>query len=151
MAESNVRFRRPIIEDPTKEREVWVQLLKNLINDVEKWVRPKQWSTRVIEKEMRDSVLGEYHAPALLMQREIARVLLEPITRFAPRTDGVVDLYLMPAFDDIATLYRVDGEWKLHYAFRGHPVGTGIRNATALPLTEENFSKVLDSITSHAS
>ena len=63
------------------------------------------------------------------MQREIDRVLLEPVTRFAPGTDGVVDLYLMPAYDDIATIYRVGGEWKLHYAFRGGKVAVGIRNA----------------------
>ena len=104
MAESRTKARRPEVADPVKEREAWLRLLGELIGEVERWVRP-EWSTRVIEKEMRDSVLGEYNAPALLMQREIARVLLEPITRFAPGTDGVVDLYLMPAYDDVATLF----------------------------------------------
>jgi hypothetical protein len=149
MAEPRARARRPQVEDPARERDDWLQLLDELVRRVESWVRP-EWSTRVIEKEMQDSVLGEYKAPALLMQREIARVLLEPITRFAPGTDGVVDLYLMPAYDDIATLYRVAGEWKLHDTFRGDKVVAGIRNGEALPLTEENFLRIMEAFAGHA-
>ena len=99
---------------------------------------------------MFDYALGKYEAPALLMQRAIPRVLLEPITRFAPGTDGVARLYLMPAYDNIATLYRVEGEWKLQYTFEGDPVVYGIRNAEALPLTEANFRRVLAAIAIHA-
>jgi hypothetical protein len=149
MAELRARASRPKVDDPTSERDDWLRLLDELVKKVGSWVQP-QWSTRVIEKEMQDTVLGEYKAPALLMQREIARVLLEPITRFAPGTDGVVDIYLMPAYDGIATLYRVAGEWKLHYAFRGDPVAAGIRNTAALPLTQENVLRVLDAIAGHA-
>ena len=149
MAETRVRMARPQVDDPTRERDQWLDLLDTLVKQVEGWVRP-DWSTRIIAKSMADAVLGAYQAPALLMQREITRVLLEPITRFAPGTEGVVDLYLMPAYDDIASLYRVDGAWKLHYVFPGDPVIAGIRHAEALPLTEGNLLRVLDAITSHA-
>jgi len=98
---------------------------------------------------MGDSILGEYEAPALLMQRDFARVLMEPITRFAPGADGVIDLYRMPAYDDIARLYRADGEWKLHYAFRGGKMISGIRNTEPLQFTEENFLRVLNEISDH--
>lgn len=149
MAESRARARRPRVEDPARERDDWLRVLNELVEKVQGWVRP-EWSTRVIQKAVQDSDLGEYRAPALLIQREIARVLLEPITRFAPGTDGVADLYLMPAYDGIASLYRVAGEWRLHYAFRGENVVAGIRNAEALPLTAENFLRVLESIATHA-
>lgn len=149
MTEPRVRARRPQVEDPARERDEWIRLLDELVAEVVGWTRP-EWSTRVIEKSMQDSVMGDYNAPALLMQRDIARLLLEPITRFAPGTEGVVDLYLMPAYDDIATLYRVDGEWKFHYAFRGERVVAGIRNAEPMPLNRENFLRVLDSIAGHA-
>ncbi len=44
--------------------------------------------------------------PALLMQEgPSAGLILEPIARSAPGADGVVDLYLLPAYDDIASLY----------------------------------------------
>src|SRR5690242_5175149 len=106
MAEQRVRERRLQVADPAKERDEWVQLLRELVSEVDGWVKP-DWSTRELDKDVQDSVLGPYSAPALLMQRAFTRVLLEPITRFAPGTDGVVDLYMMPAYDDIARLYRV--------------------------------------------
>ena len=142
-------IRRPQVEDPARERDEWIRLLDELASEVERWVRP-DWATRKMEKEVQDPILGEYQAPALLMRRQFNRVLMEPITRFAPGADGVVDLYLMPAYDDIATIYRVAGEWRLHYAFRGGRAVTGIRNAQALPLTEENFLGVLNFIATHA-
>ena len=113
MVEPTARARWPRVDDPVKERDDWIKLLDDLVKTVEEWVRPEQWATRVIPKAMQDSALGNYEAPALLMQREVARVLLEPITRFAPGTQGVVDLYLMPAYDDIARLHRDSGEWKI--------------------------------------
>ena len=149
MAVPRARVRRPHVEDPEKERDDWVRLLNDLVGTVEGWIRP-EWSTRRIEKEMYDSVLKGYKVPALLMQREIARVLLEPITRFTPGTDGVVDLYLMPAYDNIARLYRVDGDWKLNYTFRSEKVEPSIRNAKALPVTEENFLRVLAAFAGNA-
>ena len=150
MAEPRLWAKRPPVEDPARERDDWTRQLRELIEKVDGWVRPA-WSTRVIEKAMHDSALGDYEAPGLLMQRDFSRVLLEPITRIAPGTGGVVDLYLMPAYDDIARLFRVEGEWKLiHYAFRGEEAAVGIRNAPALPLTEENFVRVVDAIADHA-
>ena len=50
------------------------------------------------------------------MQEGTVRIILEPIARSTPGAEGVVDLYLMPAYDDVATLFYEDG-WKLHYPF----------------------------------
>ncbi len=84
------------------------------------------------------------------MQRAFVRVLLEPITRFAPGTDGVVDLYRMPAYDDIASLYRVAGEWKLDYASAGGITAARTRSAEPIDLNRENFLRVLETISGHA-
>ncbi len=83
--------------------------LAALIDDVESWVKALDWSTRRIEKPMEDSQIGRYKAPSLLMQEGTDRVLLEPVARSAPGAEGVVDLYLMPAYDDIASLTFADG------------------------------------------
>lgn len=138
----------PRIVDPVSVRDDWVLLLEQLVETVEAWVK-SDWATRVIKKTMGDATLGDYDAPALLIQRDLVRILLEPITRFAPGADGVVDLYLMPAYDDIASLDRVNNEWNIHYAFPGAMAVAGIRNAEALPLTEANFRRVLDAISRH--
>ncbi len=98
---------------------------------------------------MSDSRLGAYEAPALLMQKETTRVLLDPIARFTPGADGVVDLYLMPAYDDIASLYLVNGEWRLHYMFPPKSAAT-VRDAESTPLSKEVLERVLDEMTANA-
>jgi hypothetical protein len=150
MAEQRIKSRRAQVADPAKERDEWIQLLRELVTQVDGWVKPVEWSTREIEKEMEDSVLGPYNAPALHMQRAFVRVLLEPITRFAPGTDGVVDLYRMPAYDDIASLSRVAGEWKLHHASRGGSAVARAGSAEPFDLNRENFLRVLEAISGHA-
>jgi len=127
----------------------WLDRLSALVNEVEAWVRALGWSTRRIEKPMEDSQIGKYKAPSLLMQEGTDRVLLEPITRSAPGTEGVVDLYLMPAYDDIASLYCEDGHWNLHYVFGG-TVAANPREASAKPLSQETLQEVLAEMRQHA-
>lgn len=102
------------IIDPIALCEEWLKQLTELVTDVKNWSEDFGWSTRQITKPMKDSRLGTYQAPALLMQKATARVLLDPVARFTPGTDGIVDLYLMPAYDNIFGLFLVAGEWQLH-------------------------------------
>ena len=73
-------------------------------------------------------------------------MLLEPVARFAPGTEGIVDLYLMPAYDDIASVYLENGAWNLHYAFSGSPVVATIREAERKPLSKETIHVVLEAM-----
>ena len=85
------------------------------------------------------------------MQKETTRVLLDPVARFAPGADGVVDLYLMPAYDDIASLYLVNGEWQLHYIFPGTTGVATIREAKPCSLSKEAVARVLNEMSINAS
>ena len=85
------------------------------------------------------------------MQKETTRLLLDPVARFAPGADGVVDLYLMPAYDDIASLYLVNGEWQLHYLFPGTTAIATIREAKPCVLTKDMLGRVLDEMSVNAS
>jgi hypothetical protein len=135
------------VDDSEVLRAEWLTALKELATKVKNWAEELNWSTRQIAKKMKDSRLGEYEAPALLMQKETTRVLLDPVARFAPGADGVVDLYLMPAYDDIASLYFVDGEWQLHYMFHGTDTVPTIRQAEPCLLSKDVVSRVLDEMT----
>jgi hypothetical protein len=84
------------------------------------------------------------------MQRETTRVLLDPVARFTPGADGVVDLYLMPAYDDIATLYLVNGEWRLHYMFASTPTVATLEQADAIPLSKETIAQLLNEMSINA-
>ena len=143
------RLPQPVVDDPNAARGAWVSLLHELVRECQSWAG-NEWTSEEKSRPMRDSVLGNYEAPALFLQREFTRVVLEPVARFAPGVDGVVDLARLPTYDDVATLYRIGAEWKLHYVFRGANVVAGSRTARSLPLNEEIFRKVLDEFSRHA-
>ena len=131
-------------------REEWLDRLSQLIQNVQGWAEKMGWSTRQIEITLEDSQIGKYKAPALLLQEEATRILLEPIARSAPGADGVVDLYLMPAYDDIASLYLYDGGWHMHYMFPGTETVGDIRDAEARLLTDEVLREVLEEMRKNA-
>ena len=133
-------------EDGEELREQWLARLSGLVETIRDWAQDLDWSTRRIEKKMKDSQIGAYEAPALILQKETARVLLEPIARSAPGAEGVVDLYLMPAFDDVATLYFYDGGWQLHHASPGSSAIATAREAEHRPLSKEAFRSVLEAM-----
>jgi hypothetical protein len=144
------KMTRPRVDDPNATRDEWLMHLNGLCAQVKGWVEGTGWRTRVIEKSMKDSVLGEYKAPAMLMQRDTVEVIVDPVGRFAPGADGVVDLYLLPAYDDIASLYLVGGAWKLHYAFRARTVEPRGKQAESMMLDEVSLNRVLSEIVAHA-
>jgi len=127
----------------------WLGRLTALVDAVEQWAQELGWSTRRIEKRMEDSEVGSYQAPALLMQEETTRALLEPIGRSAPGADGVVDLYLMPAYDDIASIYFANGAWHLlHTSVDSAHAPTS--QVEAKPLSKETLHDVLRAMRKHA-
>lgn len=131
-------------------RDAWLERLSQLINQIKRWAEEAGWSTRSIEVTLTDSQIGRYKAPALLMQENATKVLLEPIARSAPGADGVVDLYLIPAYDDIASFYLCNGTWQIHYMLPGTPTVATIRNAAAEPLSLESFRAVLEAMKANA-
>ncbi len=139
--------------DDRKEtlRTEWLNRLSALVDSVQGWAEELGRSTRRIDKQMGDSQIGPYEAPALILQRDWIRVLLDPIARSAPNTEGVVDLYRMPAYDDIASLYYYDNNWHVHDQAAGPSSAATIREAQAKPLSMETFREVLEELKRHAS
>jgi hypothetical protein len=126
------------------KRLEWLARLSKLIDTVEGWARPLGWSTKRVPKELNDSEIGAYQTSALLLQEGTTRVLLEPVGSSAPGADGVVDLYLLPAYDDIATLYYYEDRWNLHLMAAGAPVVGNIHEADSKPLSKTSLRKVLE-------
>jgi hypothetical protein len=128
----------------------WLARHSALVSSVETWMKDLDWATRRIETTLEDAQIGKYKAPALLMQEGIARILLEPIGRSAPGTEGVVDLYLMPAYDDIASLYYYDGRWNLHHVLPGTVGSPNTRQAPPKLLSKDTLLEVLEEMRRHA-
>lgn len=131
------------IADRMNERATWIERVTSLVDQVERWAAELGWSTRRVEKKLDDDRIGRHRVPALLMQQETFRVLLEPVGRTTPGAEGVVDLYLMPAYDDIASLYFYDDRWNLHYISPGTTGVASVREAAPAPLTKETLENVL--------
>lgn len=149
---ANPKSDKQLSRDRDRILGVWVARLTSLVDRVEGWAREADWSTRRIDKRMDDSQLGAYQAPGLLLQNEFTRVMLEPIGRGATGDGGVVDLYLMPGYDDIASLIFYDDRWHVHYPFNP-PTGPGalsVRDAPARPLTKKTLLSVLDELMQNA-
>jgi hypothetical protein len=131
-------------------RTAWVGLVSDLVASVEQWGQELGWATRRIEKRLEDSQIGKHPVPALLMQEGTCRVLLEPVGRSAPGAEGVVDLYLMPAYDDLASLYFYGNRWNLHYPFPGGPAVATVREAAGAPLSKETLQRFLEEMKKNA-
>jgi hypothetical protein len=138
------------VEKRIQVRRAWVGLISELVSRVETWARELGWSTRRIEKTLDDSYIGRHRVAALLMQEELCRISLEPAGREAPGADGVVDLYLMPAYDDIASLYYYGGGWHLHYLAPEAALVASARQAAPLPVSKESLATVLEAMKRHA-
>lgn len=148
MVASNV-LKKSKLGEAADKRE-WLNRLEGLVTQINEWANDFDWSTRRITKKLSDSEIGEHTVPALILQKETARVLLEPIARSAPGVEGVVDLYLMPAYDDIASLFFVNGKWQLHYVWTGAPTVTSPRKEKPKPLSASSLRKVLEDLVKNA-
>jgi hypothetical protein len=126
-----------------------MRLIGDLVAHVDNWARELGWSTRRIEKKLEDAEIGRHRLPVLLMQEGTCRVMLEPVGRSAPSAEGIVDLYLMPAYDDIASLYYYNGRWNLHYVPPDALPMANNRDAVAVPLSKEELAKVLEAMQRH--
>lgn len=128
----------------------WMDRINSLINQFESWAKDLGWSTRRIEKKLDDPWIGKHKVPALLLQEVTCKVLLEPIGRSSPGTQGIVDLYLLPGYDDIAGLYFYNDGWKMHYMFEGTPSVPTIQDAPPISLSKENLENVLSEMKANA-
>ena len=143
--------REPHNENPEVVLARWQDRLKILVHKVKVWVEKAGWRTRMIEKPMNDRNLGRHTVPVLLMEKDTVEVALNPVSPLVSGAEGAVDLYLVPAYDDIASLYFMDGEWKLHYVFGDTEALASVPEPEVMTLSEETVIRVLDEITAHAS
>jgi hypothetical protein len=142
-------------KQPTSERDrlraEWISRITDLVALIETWGRELGWETRRIDKQAKDLEFGTYQIPALLLQKELTKILLEPVASAAPGAEGgVVDLYLMPGLDDIASLYFYHGSWQIHYMFPDRQAVANIQEAEAKPLSKDSFREVIEEMTRHA-
>jgi hypothetical protein len=135
----------------SEQREQFRKHVAALVDQVRRWVEPHDWVTKIYPKKLRDVENQVYEIPALFLQKGAIRVLLDPVAYDVPGAEGVVDLYLMPTYDDMASLYLENGNWMIHYPFQGDSKESQpVIEPRALLLSEVTINNVLESIAVHA-
>lgn len=125
-------------------------LVADLVRQVTPWAEGAGWVTGSYPKRMRAPDRSIFEVPALYFQKGPTRLLLDPIAYDVPGADAVVDLYLMPTYDDMASLYCRDGQWSIHYVLPDQESAAAIDKVEPLPLAEGNFLRILETIATHA-
>ena len=126
-------------------KKVWLGRLTKLVDEIKSSAEASGWRTRRIDKTVTEQELGTYKVPVLLMEKDTVEVVLNPVARFVPGAEGAVDMYLAPAYDDIASLYFEGGQWVLHYAEHPNPMATrSVVEIKQQPYSSEAIITVLD-------
>jgi hypothetical protein len=133
------------------EVDDWLKLLKSLVENVKAWAEAAGWETRLTGRDANENGGVCYEVPVLVLSRDEAEISLVPVVRKAPGADGLVDFYLMPDFDDVASLYRENGQWFFQYAFHPDPMAThSVTETERFLLDQANLNRVLNDIADHA-
>ncbi len=121
--------------------------IRELTDTVRGWMQLPEWAMREYQKKFRDETKAIFEAPALMLQKGPAKILLDPIAYDVPGYDAVVDLYLMPDYDDMAALALKDGVWEIEY-----PASDDNDKAGRIPakLDRDVFLHVLNDIADNA-
>ncbi len=141
----------PHAADLPAEVSRWLDCLNGLVASVQEWSAASGWRGRLTGKHMAEKGLVRYEVPVLVLARDDAEVSLVPVARQVPGADGLVDLFRMPTYDVVASLYLEEGQWFIHYAFSSDQAEGGSElEAERLPLDEGSLNRVLDDITKAA-
>ena len=93
-----------------KEREEWVQAVRELCDTISAWCQSIGWPVREEVKTITEKELGTYEAPALIVDCPDGEIRVDPIARRVIRAEGRVDLLSYPTLHRMMLL-RIHGQW----------------------------------------
>ena len=102
------------VENWKAVRDEWVDALRLLMDETEGWARRQGWGTTRDEKVLDEDRLGPYTTPQLVIRGPSGRLWLDPVARFVPGVEGLVDLVVLPS-GGVELLARTPGGWWLYH------------------------------------
>ena len=91
----------------------WIQASRQLLGEAEEWAKEVDWPSKRYAREMTEDFIGTYKQDRLVFSAEGSQLALVPVGRFAPGTDGVFDLAVLPAYDSVMVVRNGD-RWFIH-------------------------------------
>jgi hypothetical protein len=125
--------------------------VNSLADQFEATLADTEWSIHRDKKRMRDEVGEIYEVPALTLVKGATRLLLDPNGFGFPGAEAGVDLFLLPPYDPVASLYLEKGTWFIHSPFpRREIVIARPKEWARTEFTPDAIRTVLESIADHA-
>jgi hypothetical protein len=135
------RFRDLVKVLGTMVRDEWMDALNKVGGQAEKWSSEVGWRSRRVNKAISESLLGSYEAPQLLIFAEPNLYVLDPIARFVPGAQGLLDLSVQPSYNT-SSLYRDDsGKWHVHLEIRN-----GVAHGTRVDWSKDAFLRCIEEL-----
>lgn len=94
-------------------RDDWMRAANGLLGEAEAWAQEVGWPSKRYSKVVTEDFIGSYTQDRLVFSAEGAQLALVPVGRFAPGTDGMFDLAVLPAYDSVMAV-RQGNRWFLH-------------------------------------
>ena len=135
----------------SEKSDEFARAVETVVSQFDEALVEPDWIKRRDPKRMRDEDGEVFSAPSMTLWRGPVRLLLDPNAYDIPGADGIVDLYLLPPYDPVATLYLEGENWFIHSPFPA-TMETIARPQewTRSPLNKESIRRVLEAIASHA-
>lgn len=135
----------------SQKSDAFSEQVTALVEQFQKELAGSGWSIHREEKRMRDEVGGVYRVPTLTLGKNGTRLLLDPNGFGFPGAEAGVDLYLLPPYDPVASLYLEKDGWFIHSPFPSlEDEIDRPENWTRIALTPDMIRTVLEAIAEHA-
>ncbi len=135
----------------SQKSEAFARQVEDVVGQFEEILSKHNWSIRRDPKRMRDEAGTIFSVLSLTLIKGPLRLLLDPTGYDIPGAAGVMDLYLLPPYDPVASLYLESGEWFIHSPFPTNLDAVAKPSEwTRSPLGENSISNVLESIAKYA-
>ena len=115
----------------------WLTAQNSLVAIATAAAASKGWRVDKDEKDVVESLLGNYKAPRVRIRTAEQEVVLDPIAYFGSGQRGVVDLVVMPTYQTAYFVTYKDGKWRI--------VSPG-KTMHQRPLTQATFVNTIASL-----
>jgi len=122
------------------KRDEWLAALRKLCATITSWCEAEGWSVQEDEKLITEDHVGQYVAPALLIQAPNGRLHIDPVGCNIIGANGRVDIESWPSLNRLL-LVRLNGGWKIK---------TEDRVAWPESWSKTTFLKIVDALQSAA-
>jgi hypothetical protein len=94
-------------------RREWIEAAGKLVESARGWAQVRQWPTRCFPRQISEDLIGNYQLEKLVFAPDGSQLVLNPEGRFAPGTDGMFDLAVLPVYEAVMVV-RQGNRWYIH-------------------------------------